>query len=379
MNLEAIIIANGFGVSLMVMLLVCAGKNIHINNLADRIFYAMIWATIMLCTVETSTFCIDGRTFAGAYQLNTILNVMLFATTTTFVYLWILYVDYKLFEDLERVKREFILAIPAAIVFVMAILNLFIPVLFRISDDNVYSRTPLIYVSFAVSFFYLFYAEFLIYRNRKKSNRYLFLPSIIFLLPILIGSILQMLFYGLSLTWASLSISMISIYINVQSESSAVDSLSGVYTRKYLDGFLQQHESKHHRLSGLMIDIDRFKDINDTYGHLLGDDAIEASGKLLHSTCGLNDTIARYGGDEFIVIRQLEPKCDMSDTIKKIENGLSKLNESGKYPFDLSFSYGMACFDPDEDTIDDFLKEMDISMYDDKRAKSKELPDRRKR
>jgi len=103
------------------------------------------------------------------------------------------------------------------------------------------------------------------------------------------------------------------------------------------------------------------------------------AGKLLHSTCGLNDTIARYGGDEFIVIRQLEPKCDMSDTIKKIENGLSKLNESGKYPFDLSFSYGMACFDPDEDTIDDFLKEMDISMYDDKRAKSKELPDRRKR
>ena len=128
-----------------------------------------------------------------------------------------------------------------------------------------------------------------------------------------------------------------------------------------------------------MIDIDRFKNINDTYGHLLGDKAIAETGRILHNACSLTDVVARYGGDEFVIIRHADAKNDINDITKKIEASLDKLNVSGKYPFNMTYSYGSSTFDPDTTTIDDFIKAMDASMYENKRAKSKILPDRRSR
>jgi diguanylate cyclase (GGDEF)-like protein len=351
------------------------------DTFSDRAFYALIWATIALCVLEAASFCVDGRHFPLARPLNILLNVLLFSLNIIFAYIWTLYVDFKLFEDMEHLRRRArVLVIPAAAIFLLAVASAFSPLLFAVSADNVYSRTQWTPLPFLVSFFYLFYAEYQIYSRRNSTRSYLFLPSILFLVPVLIGSTLQLLFYGLSLTWASLSISVVSIYINVQGEFSSVDALSGLYTRQYL------HQAVHRRtlrppegghLAGIMIDLDRFKSINDTYGHVAGDDAIRAVGRLLRSCAGPEDLAVRYGGDEFILLSAVAGEADTDALIRRIEAGVAAFNAAGTAPYALSLSIGRSSFDPEQDSFDALVRRMDAALYAEKRRKSGILPERR--
>lgn len=378
MNIQAIVVANGFGIMLMVMLLFCIGKNIRYYDTAERFFFGMIWATIAQCAMEMASFLVDGQHFPGARILNYLLNAGTFSLNIVFVYLWTVYIRIKINEGSGTEHRSYWHMLPAGCVLLMVAANFFRPVVFSISADNIYSRTPFTMVPFLVSFYYLAYAEWMIYRSRSNTKRYLFLPSVIFLLPLLTGSILQMCLYGLSLTWPCLSISVVTIYINVQSMYTSVDSLSGVYTRQFLDGFLQ-HEVRepNEKLSGMMIDLDRFKEINDTCGHLAGDSAIREFGKLLRISAKSHDIVARYGGDEFIVIRKGEDLEGLHALSDELNQRMEELNQAGKHPYRLSASVGFSVYVPGQGSTDDFLKRMDLAMYHCKKKKSRGLPDRR--
>ena len=381
MNIEAAVISNGLGATLMIMLLICAGNSIHRNDLAEKIFYAMIWATIGLCLFEAATFVEDGHIFPHSVLVSIIVNTCLFTTSMVFVYLWPIYVDYKMFGDKNRIKKIYSwLFIPAGVVLLMIFINLFTPVVFSISDANVYSRGKFISVPFLVSFFYLAYSEVIIYKNRSDSKRYLFLPSIIFILPILIGSLIQMFHYGISLTWACLAISMITIYINVQSETSSIDFLSGVFSRQYLDSFISSNAdaiASSSGLAGIMMDLDRFKSINDTYGHLAGDNAITVFAGILRSTIPKDGIVVRYGGDEFIALVPISDESEVKKIISSIQHNLDLLNDSNTYEFDISFSSGYTFYIPKKDDEDAFIHRMDENMYTRKKEKSATMPDRR--
>jgi len=88
--------------------------------------------------------------------------------------------------------------------------------------------------------------------------------------------------------------------------AASTDALTGVYNRHYLMSRLDQEVSftwRHHvPMSVLMLDLDRFKPINDVHGHQVGDRVLQSIGKLLTDTCRVEDVVARYGGDEFVVI-----------------------------------------------------------------------------
>jgi diguanylate cyclase (GGDEF)-like protein len=84
------------------------------------------------------------------------------------------------------------------------------------------------------------------------------------------------------------------------------DPLTGLYNRRYLDDFLfkQIHQAERSKssLSILMMDLDHFKKINDTYGHDAGDAVLKELGKILQNDIRLGDIAARYGGEEFIIM-----------------------------------------------------------------------------
>jgi diguanylate cyclase (GGDEF)-like protein len=382
-NIPAILIANGTAVMLLLVILSGSKRSPRHVMLDEKIYYAMVVLNMIQCVVETVVFLMDGKMAYGYHALLIVLNVILFIVNIIFAYSWTVYADYKLFTDMKRIKRIYpFVAIPAVITITGCFINLVTPVFFVVDQYNVYQRTDLYIIPYAVTYFYLAYGVILIYSHRKKVHKYLFLPAVCFMIPIMIGSLLQFFFYGYSLVWLGVSIGMVYLFINVQNEASYIDVLSGLFNRQYLGNLLLMYSKKKDAAgvpAGIMLDIDNFKGINNTFGHVMGDDAIATIGKLLHKAVGDKGVICRYGGDEFIILMNINAQKEMMDMIDIIKTQTALFNESGKKPYQINFSIGYCIYQSKQESIDDFLKKIDASMYEDKKKKVSEgtFPERR--
>ena len=372
-NLEAILTANGVGAVLMIILLISSRMHTRPIFLDEKIFVLMVWLTLSLCVTEAASFAIDGRMFPGSRLLNRLLNVILFTANLGFSFIWTVYVDYKVYGDRNRLRKRYVwIGLPAAITMAMSVLNLFTDVFFTISADNVYSRLPLVTLTYVVTYAYLFYGAGLAYRKKFQGRKYLFMPMMIFMAPVIIGSLCQFLFYGVSLVWVSVAISMVSLYMNIQNEDAYVDVLTGLYNRLYLTRHLRDvRPGKGQQLAGIMLDIDAFKTINDTYGHATGDQALQDMGMLLYRVAMDYQAMAvRFGGDEFILLRTVAKREEMLQVGEALRKAVNNFNAKKHRPYALTFSMGTTVFQGERQSLDDFLRNMDAAMYQSKRDRS---------
>lgn len=370
-NLPAIFIANGLGAVLIFTLILSNPKGTQNVFLDEKIYFIMCYLTLGLCIMETFTFYIDGKLFPGSVFLNRLGNSTLFITNSIFSFLWTVYVDYKLFGKLERLRKIYpFVAIPAMFVCLLAVLNIFFDILFTVTPENVYVRTPMVIISYLVTYGYLMLGAVMVFIYRRKVGKYLFMPVIVFLVPIFIGSLIQLLYYGIALIWVTVSFGLVSLYINLQNEASMLDSLTKLYNREYLTRFLNYTMQKpvtFKKTAGIMMDINAFKEINDTYGHSEGDHALQIVGQCLLNISDEDCFAVRYGGDEFIVICSVRSQEQLEQVAEKIHSHIEQQNRQYTLPYQLSLSMGSTLFDPAADNIDSFLQRMDQRMYENKR------------
>lgn len=366
-NLPAIFIANGLGAWLMVLILANKKRYIKTASFDERLFYGMCLSELFLCITETAAFLLDGQTFAGARQLAVLVNTVLFIISILFTYAWVCYVDYKLFEDMDRLKKRYrAAAIPAAIVVILSVANLFTGVFFTIGPENIYERAPLFPLTYLAAYGYLIYGAQLAFRYREKVKRQLHIPVLTFFLPVLVGGLVQMFCYGLATIWVSVAINIVSLYISLQNEGMYLDPLTGLYNRNYVRHCMQQYaflrRSKKTPWAGIMLDVDNFKQINDTYGHLEGDAALCTIGDILRQAAG-GWVAARYGGDEFVI---LLPASQTELVRDRIDRELAEYSRRAGARYRLSVSMGVARFEGTSIDVDHFFREMDQKMYEEK-------------
>ncbi|MGC8734334.1 MAG: EAL domain-containing protein [bacterium] len=156
------------------------------------------------------------------------------------------------------------------------------------------------------------------------------------------------------------------------------DALTGLPNRKYLFDQLSQlmiQASRHNRkLAIIFLDIDNFKDINDNYGHEVGDNVLLAIAEVIKYNLRPGDIIGRIGGDEFIIILDDVAKLEdiniiVNKLIKAVETIPNYLkNKLGTDIFKITFSMGIAIYPDDSTKLDELIKFADIALY-----KSKEL------
>ncbi len=157
------------------------------------------------------------------------------------------------------------------------------------------------------------------------------------------------------------------VEMQLQKEESFVDELSGLYNRKYLEFYYKQMQMKKYtQVFGIMMDINLFKKINDTYGHTAGDDAIRTVGRLLSGWVDVSDTVIRFAGDEFTIFCTNRDEQGVMDLISDIRKRLMEYNRTAKKPYELSFAIGYAEYSPEYASLDEFLRDMDQKMYEDK-------------
>lgn len=155
------------------------------------------------------------------------------------------------------------------------------------------------------------------------------------------------------------------------------DSLTGLYNHGYIKERLEQEISRakrfNHLISLMMIDIDDFKAVNDTYGHLVGDHVLRTISRLIHETVGPLGIASRYGGEEFLV---LFPETNESEAKRIAENIRHKIdahnftlspigdNAPSGTPFiHLTCSNGTCSFPEDGDKVDTLISKSDTAVY----------------
>ena len=129
-------------------------------------------------------------------------------------------------------------------------------------------------------------------------------------------------------------------------ERSIRDQLTGLYNRHYLAEVSAQMVSNAHRqqepISVLMLDLDHFKKVNDTYGHDVGDKVLAAIGRLLSGNGRIGDVAARFGGEEFVVILS---NCRADDALLRAERLLDEIRALRPADLFVSASVGVATLD----------------------------------
>jgi diguanylate cyclase (GGDEF)-like protein len=153
-------------------------------------------------------------------------------------------------------------------------------------------------------------------------------------------------------------------------DMAVTDSLTGLYVRRYFMVKLQEelHRAQRYNniLSVVMADLDRFKNINDTYGHDAGDRVLKAIGKFLQQNVRDVDVVARYGGEEFVIMIP-EAANDAAHILsERVRKNLSEMKFGNLPP--VTISLGIATFPNDGTDPEDLIKKADAAMYAAKRA-----------
>ena len=192
-NLPAIVVANGLGAALTLLLVVSNRRNMRNSFFDDQLFFSMCLMGMFMCVLETASYFVDGAAFPGARSLSVTVNAILFMGSALCAFLWAAYVECKLFGRVPGLLSY--TALPALAVCLMAALNLFFPVFFSVSPDNVYQRQPLAAASYLVVYGYLLWGTWQVFRYRRKAGGYLFMPVMVFLAPIFIASPIDSLYF----------------------------------------------------------------------------------------------------------------------------------------------------------------------------------------
>ena len=157
-------------------------------------------------------------------------------------------------------------------------------------------------------------------------------------------------------------------------ELVARDSLTGLFNRRYMEETLDREISRAKRegrsLGVIMTDVDGFKQLNDAFGHALGDAVLASVAEVLDHNIRKSDVACRFGGDEFILIL---PECSLADTVMRAE-ALRRLVEAASFKLDgaeigrVTMSMGVSALPEHGVIASDLLRAADKALYDAKRG-----------
>ncbi|MCM2455216.1 PleD family two-component system response regulator [Rhizobium sp. CG4] len=158
-------------------------------------------------------------------------------------------------------------------------------------------------------------------------------------------------------------------------ELAVTDGLTGLHNRRYLDNHLKvlfnRAATRGRSLSVCITDIDRFKVVNDTYGHDAGDEILKEFAARLRATVRGADLACRYGGEEFVVVMPdttAEMAANIAERLRMSIEGKPFVLRSSGQEINITASLGISCNSPNVETPEQLLKEADNALYDAKRA-----------
>jgi diguanylate cyclase (GGDEF)-like protein len=156
--------------------------------------------------------------------------------------------------------------------------------------------------------------------------------------------------------------------------AAAIDPVSGLFNRRYFYARLDEELQRAHRhalsVGLLMIDIDDFKSVNDTYGHLVGDAVLRTISDILRRSVRVFDVCTRFGGEEFAVVMPGSEAADAARIAERIRQRVQNYSsrEPGLASLKFTVSVGYAVSSPETSSPRDLISAADVALYQAKRT-----------
>ena len=343
-------------------------ENICLRN----VVISVLCGTVLECLWKG----FNGISMRFPLQVNKTIHSCVIIMVCIVAFLWLLYVEERLHDRWanKSARIKCLLLLPLSTSILMAVLSITTDKVLSLEQSNFiqYGKYYALVVVFPVT--YLLYASAKILRHykstkdrRERDSDIAMLVSLFF--PIA-GVILSGFRSDVPAVWPCCAFPLFVIYVNEQGHQISTDKLTGLNNWFKFDSYLDEVLGQHKNCGNIylfMCDIDSFKQINDTYGHYEGDQALKETANILKKVCKTHDVfLARYGGDEFAIIARFENKNEAGELKSEIVKAFMARNENSDKMYDISLSIGISQY---EDSKLAFFDRADRAMYDEKGKK----------
>ncbi|WXR62577.1 GGDEF domain-containing protein [Peptostreptococcaceae bacterium AGR-M142] len=302
--------------------------------------------------------------------------IYIFFSTLPVIYFTI-YLDYRVFFDQEGlIKRSYYYIIPSILTFIILTMNHFGKYknfVFFIDENNNYFRgkgVPLIVFFNALLLIYSIVLTFKENKNLSKRIRTSIISADV--LPLAVVSY-QVFYCGIIYIWSFFALGILILYINIELKAVSKDYLTNIYNRKFVDEYIiyrLKKSPKENLFAVIMIDLDDFKNINDIHGHDEGDQALIITANILKKSVKSKDIVARFAGDEFLIVLDIDEITKLRKIIKRIKENFESFNYRNNKPYQIKYSLGASIFNQKRHkTYEDILREVDNKMYKQKQRR----------
>ena len=362
----------------LILFLLMLGKSIHgVDHQAKQRIFNMV----LMCHIDY--FICDAfwilvlNEFLPKNRLTvTIANLGNAIILSAICCFWFTYVEMdQKAEYIQNKKYRFMIQAPAIIISLFnTIAFLFFPSLML--DEN-YNMTTFYTISFVlIPISYILAAvvrSFIKARSTDDPAVKLRCLAIIFYgIGVVIFGIIQTTDLQIPIFCFGCTITMVYMYLTAIDDLVSLDPLTSLNNRAQLNRYViqeLQHSSENNKHYVVMLDLNDFKSINDKYGHIEGDKALLKASEIIKQVCGKDKNrpfIARYGGDEFIII----VKTDNENDIRELEDNLKKAfkeeNENNQKDYEFSACVGYAPFEGSYKLFLKAVEEADTNLYKEK-------------
>ncbi|MBQ9274423.1 MAG: diguanylate cyclase [Succinivibrio sp.] len=338
------------------------------QDLASRAMHRALGALAILCLCELG---LEWSRELRLPQLCLCFETLFYFLIAMICALWFSYVLCQLGVALTR-RVSALLLIPASGCAALLLWGLVSPGFLMYLDAAFrLQRTPWFSVIDAVSFMYLVaalgYAMGCAHRRVSLGQRREARLLMFFSAMVITAGVLQLIL-KMSMVAPASCLCAILYIITFHEDQICVDPLTGLNNRARLDRYLNDvftpfRQVKYAYLA--FVDVDHFKAINDTHGHLMGDEALRLTGRALKDFAAAHNAFAaRFGGDEFVLVFTEQGSQQAAECLERLKTKVQRSCVEQKLPFELSLSVGLVPFAARYDSAAQLLEAADTKMYE---------------
>jgi len=339
----------GVGAALLANLCVAVGLILRLFADPLPMFLTTVLSNLLLLS-GSALFYIALSQFSGfPYSKTYVIGVLTAA---------LLFLSYFTYWEDDLGKRVITFSLGSVAMVVMLILQLW-----RIQKTSLRFSATLMLASFLIHGLFLILRTISTILNPPQET--------LSLSPV--QSATYLLSFAVSFFWSIGFILMVSHRLrNDLMEIATIDVLTRISNRRATQTFLEKELSRAQRykseFSVLLIDIDNFKQVNDRWGHAVGDEVLVKTAHLFQSMIRKQDLVGRWGGEEFLII--MPGPCDAGALAERVRSEVARAEyRHGSVPFHITVSIGIACANPSA-SGDEILKQADDALYRAKKTKN---------